>query len=636
MAKKVLSIVIGNERTRVCELSYKKDYKNKSIRIHRSVSFATPFNTVEDGYIKDMAAFGEELKLQLRAAKLKTDKVIFSVTSSKIANREVIIPPVKEKRIMDIITMGANEYFPIDMKDYILSYLILEKNTSIRKDKALQKKLDKKELKLRAKQEKLNKRSLKRKSKTELIADKMERMEVSEETSSDSSEFDQLKNETGTDNTKKRIRLSVFAAPSTLVKNYYSFAKQMHFDIIAIDYSGNSSYQLYKRQGNKGTTVLVQMNEMDTLISILRDGVLILQRTVGYGSLALTDAVIEQTYYQASNTEEAMELLKTKNLLALELDNSETLNLDSSWSKGEVAAASEYIRIMSAPKGNENKKDEELTAKRNIRESLYSLTNSIARMLDYYKSNHKEISFDIVYLAGACVQVKGIEDYFTSVIGIPHKKLEKLYAVNSKKKATAYRLNPSDYLSCIGAVLKPIDFIPQEFILKKQKRSAVIGTIIFSLACLAGSSALVYFAYNDYLIAQEELNEVTEELDDLPKLTGAHSEYDKSLKELEDLKKLETMTKSNNDHIRDVIEQMEKKLPKGTVTHSMEFTETGVVMNVTANDNSAGPNALIAKILKQMKDIEYFKENVDVSGISVVDENGISLVNFTITCSYVK
>jgi type IV pilus assembly protein PilM len=122
MAKKILSIVIGNESTKVCEVSYKKNNKNKGIRVFRSISFNNPDNSIEDGFIKDINLFGEELRRQLKAGKLKSDKVIFSIASSKIANREIILPPTKDKKIMDIIKTGASEYFPIDIKDYILSY----------------------------------------------------------------------------------------------------------------------------------------------------------------------------------------------------------------------------------------------------------------------------------------------------------------------------------------------------------------------------------------------------------------------------------------------------------------------------------------------------------------------------------
>lgn len=630
MAKKVLSIVIGTECTKVCEVSYKKNYKNKGIRVFRSISFPTPVGTIEDGYIKDKSAFGEELRIRLKAAKIKSDKVIFSVASSKIANREVMIPPVKEKRIMDIIKTGASEYFPIDLKEYILSYLVLEKRTSPRKEKAIKKKLSKKDVKLAKKLEKKNKKALKKKSKTDIIADNMELMDIKQRESAQENENNETKTE-NLNNEKMHMRLSVFAVPATLVKNYYNFASTMHFDIISIDYSGNSSYQMIKRQANRGTNVFIQLNEQDTLISILRDNVLILQRSLGYGIANLTDAVIEQEIYSASNALEASKLLESTNLLSLEIDNQEKIPFDSSWSKGEAAAASEYVRAVSASQKKDS--DAELEARRNIRESLHFLTSSIARMLDYYKSNHKETEFDVVYLSGAGIHIQGIENFFFSEIGITHKKMEKLWTVSSKKKATAYRNNPSEFISCIGAVIKPIDFVPIEFIEKKQKRSAVIATIIIAIACLAGSVGTIYVSYADYQSALGELDQVYEKYNAMPPTSGFHSEYDQAVLELDNLHELEKMTQSNNDMIKDVIEELEKKLPSGTVINSMQFSETEVTMNVTINDDGGGSYALITKLIKQLKTIEYF-ENVDDSGITTSQEDLITKVSVTITCTY--
>lgn len=632
MAKKVLSIVIGTECTKVCEVSYKKDYKNKGIRVYRSISFPTPPNTIEDGYIRDKNAFGEELKSRLKAAKFKSDKVIFSVASSKIANREVILPLVNEKKIMDIIKTGASEYFPIDLKEYILSYMVLEKKTSARKEKKIKKKISKKDLKLAKKLAKQNKKALKKKSKTDLIADNMELMEAKERELPQENDNNETKSSEANSG-KRQMRLSVFAVPSTLVKNYYNFASAMHFDIVAIDYSGNSSYQIIKRQANRGTNVFVQLNEQDTLISILRDDILILQRTVGYGISNLTGTVIEQVLYHISNEEEALELLKNRNLLTLEQESSEPIQFDSSWSQGEVAAASEYIRVTGETNPRESNTD--LDSRRNIRDSLHFLTNSIARMLDYYKSNHKEIEIDTVYLTGIGIRVQGIESFFSSEIGFTLKKMEKLWTVSSKKKAAAYRNNPSEFISCIGAVIKPIDFVPVEFIIKKQKRSAVIATIIFVLACIAGSVGTVYVSYTDYQTASKELIEVNRLNDAMPPISSTFSEYDKAVKELENLQQLEAMTQSKNDNIKEVIGELEKKLPSNTIITNLQFTETGIIMNVTANDiNSIGSNAIISKLILQLKAIQYF-QNVESSGISVVEENGVSVVSVTITCTYV-
>ena len=630
MAKKVLSIVIGTECTKVCEVSYKKNYKNKGIRVYRSISFPTPPNSIEDGYIKDKNLFGEELKSQLKAGKLKADKVIFSLSSSKIANREIILPPTKEKKIMDIIKTGASEYFPIDIKDYILSYLVLEKNTSHRKERSIRKEMDKKDLKLAKQLEMQEKKALKKKSKTEIIADKMELMEANQKEQSQpltGYENNEEKEKTG----KKTMRLSVYAVPSTLVKNYYNFAKLMHLDIVSLDYSGNSSYQIIKRQVNRGTNVFIQLNEQDTLISILRDDILILQRTVGYGISTLTDAVMEQEHYQINNRKEALELLESKNLLSLEIEQEDPIQFDSSWSKGEAAAASEFIVANSSLENQDNETEQE--ARRYIIDSLHFLTNSIARMLDYYKSNHKDIEINTIYLSGTGVRIQGIDQFFFSEIGMTHKKMEKLWTISAKKKASAYRKNPSEFISCIGAVINPIDFVPLEFVEKKQKRSAIIATIIFALACLAGSIGTTYVSYTDYLVAKQELDTVNGHLNALPQVSAVHTEYEVAVKELESLKQFEDMTVSNNDNIGEVIIELEKKFTKGTVINTMQFSESGLSMSVTADCSNVGANALVSKLWTQLESIEYF-ESIDITGISESEDGVVQLVNFTINCIY--
>jgi type IV pilus assembly protein PilM len=627
MAKKVLSIVIGSEYTKVCEVSYKKNYRNKGIRVFRSISFPTPENSIEDGYIKDMDIFGEELKNQLKAAKLKADKVIFSIASSKIANREIILPPTKEKKIMDIIQTGASEYFPIDIKDYILSYQVLEKITSARKKMSEQKKLSKKETKLAKQQEKLSKKALKKKSKTELIADRMEQMEA--KTSEQNQNAPANENSVEKTN-KKHMRLSVYAVPSTLIKNYYNFAKAMHMDIVSMDYSGNSSYQIIKRQVNHGTNVFVQLNEQDTLISILRDDVLILQRIVGYGISMLLDAVIEQDFYQIKDKDKALELLENKNLLTLGTGMKDQVKFDSSWTKGEAAAASEVIKAANITGSNEELQEKE--AKRNIIDSLHFLTNSIARMLDYYKSNNKHVDINAIYLSGTGVRIQGIDQFFYSEIGMTNKKMEKLWTVSANKKAASYRKNPSEFISCIGAVIKPIDFVPKEFIEKKQKRSAIFATIIFTLACIAGSAGTIYVSYTDYLAAKQKLDQVNEQLAALPQDGSVKQAYDEAAKELDSLQQFVAATDSKNNVIKAIIEELEKKLPSGTRINNMQFSADGVSMNVTAGGDM---NALIAKMYEQLEAIEYFSK-VDISNVAEQEDGVESKVSFTITCTYAQ
>lgn len=632
MAKKVLSVVIGNEFTKVCEVSYYKNNINKGVRVYKSISFCNPDNTIDDGYIVDPRLYGEELRRQLKAGKLKSDKVIFSISSSKIANREVILPPTKDKKIMDIITTGASEYFPIDIKDYILSYLVLEKNTSARKVKVLKKKSDKKAQKLANKQLKLDKKSLKKKSKTEIIAEKLELMEAN--TSDVTESQTDNKPDKNVDNLVKRhLRVCVYAVPASLVKNYYSFAKTAHLDIVSLDYSGNSSYQIIRRQANKGTNVYVQLNEKDTLVSILRDDILILQRTIGYGITMLTDAILEQNYYKVNTKEEALELLANTNLLAAHTEQQTEGMFDMSLFD-EAAATGELMRVVNATKVSD--KQNEQKARENIVEALHYLTSSVARMIDYYKSNHTDEQIGKIYISGTGIRIQGIEEYFYSEIGIQSKKMLKLSSTGAKKKATLYRKYPGEFLTCIGAVLSPIDFIPKEFVEKKQRRSAIFATVVFSLTCITGAAGVIYVAYSDYLIAQQELAAVNKQLNELPDIDSVYYEYDQAKLELKGLEDYEAAAKSNNDQINDVILELESRLPTGAKINTMQFTKKGISMSVTAVINTSSANVLIAKLYTELENITYFN-SVDISNDITIDESTIPYTaTFTITCTYAQ
>lgn len=121
---KVLSIEIGNSSIRICQM----DYKVKNPRVYRHVTIPTPKGAISDGYLTDLKALKESIRSALAAHKMKnTNRVIFTIASGKIVTREVILPPVKQNLIESLIRTNINEYFPIDLSSYKVSYLILEK-----------------------------------------------------------------------------------------------------------------------------------------------------------------------------------------------------------------------------------------------------------------------------------------------------------------------------------------------------------------------------------------------------------------------------------------------------------------------------------------------------------------------------
>ena len=123
MFKKVISIEFGLLKTRICEV----DYKRKSPHIYHCISFDTPEGSYYDGYIRDMDALATIIKDNIKEAGIRSKKLIFSLMSTKIANREAIIPLVKKELIQDVIMANVEEYFPMNISEHAITYSILER-----------------------------------------------------------------------------------------------------------------------------------------------------------------------------------------------------------------------------------------------------------------------------------------------------------------------------------------------------------------------------------------------------------------------------------------------------------------------------------------------------------------------------
>lgn len=121
MALKVLSFEIGQATTKVVEM----DYKSKNPKIYNVFTIETPADVVQDGVIVRNEEFIVAIKSEIRRRMIKTTNAVFTVASSRIANREARIPLCKQRNIMPIIMANASDYFPVDMNQYHLVYNIL-------------------------------------------------------------------------------------------------------------------------------------------------------------------------------------------------------------------------------------------------------------------------------------------------------------------------------------------------------------------------------------------------------------------------------------------------------------------------------------------------------------------------------
>ncbi len=125
MEQKLLSIYVGNDVTRICELVRKS---NTQIIVNNATEVSTPSGAIDDGYITDIPSIAEAVRGCVFGRGFSAKNVIFTISSKKIANKEIIIPYVKgDKKISQLLQANAQEYFPMSAtNDFIFAHTVME------------------------------------------------------------------------------------------------------------------------------------------------------------------------------------------------------------------------------------------------------------------------------------------------------------------------------------------------------------------------------------------------------------------------------------------------------------------------------------------------------------------------------
>jgi type IV pilus assembly protein PilM len=131
MASQTLNIQAGERITEVCHIVK----RGRGYQIEDTFSFLTPPGTVKDGAVIDSGRYANELVSEIRKHNLQNMKnVIFTVTTSRLASREVITPPVKENVVRQMVHENAHDYFPVDkIEDYDITYTKVGEQTGDQK-----------------------------------------------------------------------------------------------------------------------------------------------------------------------------------------------------------------------------------------------------------------------------------------------------------------------------------------------------------------------------------------------------------------------------------------------------------------------------------------------------------------------
>lgn len=121
MASRMLSIEIGQKVTKICEV----EEKSKNPKVYKSFMVATPSGVLNDGILQHDERQVELLRGAIANNKVRAKRVAFTIASTRIATRDVVIPYVKDKQIAEVVYAKAEEFFPVDLSEYKITYSVM-------------------------------------------------------------------------------------------------------------------------------------------------------------------------------------------------------------------------------------------------------------------------------------------------------------------------------------------------------------------------------------------------------------------------------------------------------------------------------------------------------------------------------
>lgn len=451
----------------------------------------------------------------------------------------------------------------------------------------------------------------------------------------------------GHDKESGQYRLMIYAAPEALIYGYYGVAKEMRCRVAAIDFTGNAVFQWMKRSTLEEVSLVMEVNENSSVITILNNGEMGVQRTINYGAGTLAEALAESGSYDGITTPAAaLDLLLKQDFINVGPDGEEK------WREGELTKIREgrFQRIETGANENENGEiteaersverllsDEEIlkrraVAREDVTEAARMLISNLRRVMDYYTSKNGGVAVQKIYVTGLGALIQGLDGMVTQELDIPAEVYNVTEGVTFSGEATEYESRGQEFLSCFGAVISPLGFRPADAdAAEKKKELAILSAIIFVAA--AGAIAFLVIS-TSWEISQEEKRqeELKAQIAAAEGIEHLQEVYLASQQSVLLMKTTDALTFSEAEQLNEIIAELERMLPKRSLVHSITISGDSMSMSFTTVTKEEA-----AKLQMQLKEIPYI-QNVSVGGITEkVDEaTKRTEVAFSVTCNLQK
>lgn len=399
--------------------------------------------------------------------------------------------------------------------------------------------------------------------------------------------------------TVKKRKLYVFAVPGDLVQSYEELADFCSLELTALDYVGNSIFQMMHKAVGNNICCSVKLDNNATMITIINQGMVVLQRTVFYGFEEVEKVVVDSGLFPKEQYPAAMDILQQTDCL-----------------DANQAAPEDAINAMRAE----------------AVEALRPMIGNIRRVLDYYQSRNNGAEVKECFLIGNGAYIKGLDRLMSLELNLPVHLQEK--DVLNGFRTSGGRLDAM-YEACYGAAIQPLDFVfgsaQTAKIIEEKKKRELFAAKLIGLLCVACAVILLALSGVQRIALSHELNNLNKQKDELEYIQDIYNAYVDTKSQYDDVTKMNGKTETVSDALADAIEEMEEKFPSGVKVTSLTSNGEGISMDIEVSTKEEA-----AKILQNLATFDAFR-SVTTNGITEsTDENGKITVTFSMMCTYVN
>lgn len=405
-------------------------------------------------------------------------------------------------------------------------------------------------------------------------------------------------------------RLLLLAAPNNILEGYRGLAAALGLELKEIDYNGNSIYQAAKEECATGTQMVIKIDERSSLLLVMDDGVITLNRTIPYG--------IDQAAVALSRTLSWGPLRSYEN--AMDLALRKTCILPYLSESGRASGVADDSEETFEEGQWEEDSESVLKDKREVTESMVPLINGISKVIDYYNANHRDATIERILITGIGSDFRGTAKLLSNETGYRVRKLKNITNINIER--TFKRAAFGEYVACMGAGMAPVHFTSPSPDARRAGRSKAKGdassegSIAVGLAiCILGAVVgigLVSYSMLQYTTAKNLNTEYKQIIQDLQPAYLVYQEHQALTANYARITDLNNKTVNRNAELVEFIESLENKMPSTFCLTALTATPEGIVMNATVATKEE-----VAAVLDELRKLEC-ASYVDTKAVSQI------------------